>query len=90
MITATLQSSSNPAGGKVRIDRNAPTSFDESANVIVSQATIVLPFDSRTAYFAFSDFTRHPEWNPDLTKVESVGKGNEVRWTMESYGIKFG
>ena len=72
------------------MDRDSPPSF-EAANLIVTQASIVLPFDSRTAYFAFSDFTRHPEWNPQLTKVEYVdSKENEVRWTMESYGIEFG
>ncbi|CAB9529882.1 expressed unknown protein [Seminavis robusta] len=90
MITTTRYPSNNPTTIGRDKDRDTPSNF-ELSNVVVSQASIVLPFSPRTAYFAFSNFSRHSEWNPQLTKVEYVdGSRNEARWTMESYGIKFG
>ena len=62
-----------------------------SSEMVVSQASAELPFSPRLAYFAFSDFTRHNEWNPHVTSVEYMDASkNEARWTMESYGLKFG
>ena len=65
--------------------------ISELPNVVVSQASMVLPFSPRIAYFAFSDFTRHSEWNPHVTDVQYIDASrHEARWTMESFGLQFG
>lgn len=93
MIISATSNSNETSGLMSSKDVPASGSTAESSNnnVVVSQASIDLPFSTRLAYFTFSDFTRHVEWNPHVTKVEYTDASNsEARWTMESYGLQFG
>lgn len=62
----------------------------DKANAIVMEASLEMPFSPKVAYDAFSDFSRHSDWNPGVTSVEYVDPLNrEARWTMEAFaGLK--
>lgn len=88
MIIGGTSSSSQASMATPSMDSPGSSS---AAELYVSQASAELPFSPRIAYFAFSDFTRHNEWNPHVTSVEYTDASkNEARWTMESYGLQFG
>jgi len=72
-------------------DPEPPAAMSELNNVVVSQASADLPVSSRMAYFAWSDFSRHQEWTPNIISVDYIDASrHEARWTMESYGLRFG
>lgn len=64
----------------------------DSPNAIVLEASLEMPFSPKVAYDAFSDFSRHADWNPGVTNVEYVdplNRPHEARWTMEAFaGLK--
>lgn len=63
----------------------------DSANAIVLEASLEMPFSPKTAYDAFKNFSRHSDWNPNTSVeyVDPLNRPHEARWTMEAFaGLK--
>jgi uncharacterized membrane protein len=63
----------------------------KQSNVIVRNAGHIMPFPVHVAYEKFSDFSRHSEWNPSISRAHYLDASRtNVRWTRETLGFTIG
>ena len=69
------------------VELEAPSPVD--SNAVMLEASLEMPFSPKVAYEAFSNFSRHGDWNSGVSGVEYVDPSKRpgvARWTMEAFG----
>jgi uncharacterized membrane protein len=78
------------------VDSSSPTTSNRVPRRSLSVSSeLTLPFSAETAYDAFSDLPRQPEWSPWLHSVEFMdsgstsGSSNSTKWTLKFMGLTY-